>query len=84
MGRADNQLHGKQIIYQYNGDLKYDEVVAESRGLLPIHRVGDVSEKRGRSWKVAVVRNEQDMNRDIAKPATPSRLIHRVFLTDKL
>jgi hypothetical protein len=72
------QSRGKQIIYRFNGDPKYDETISDRIGDLPFRRVGDMIEKRGKEWRVAVVRD--DFNISASRTVIP---IHRVFLTDK-
>jgi hypothetical protein len=73
------QIRGKQIVYRYNGDPKYDEVVSDVLGSVPFLHVGDLLRKNGKQWKVAVVRDDLDM------PGSSTAVtIHRVFLTDRL
>jgi hypothetical protein len=73
------QIRGKQIVYRFNGDPKYDETVSDSLGSMPFRQVGDVLKKNGKQWRVAVIRDDYSMpGSAIAIP------IHRVFLTDKL
>jgi hypothetical protein len=70
---------GKQIIYRFNGDPKYDETVSDSAGSLPLRRVGEVVARNGKQWRVAIVRD--DIIISASRVAVP---IHHVFLTDKL
>lgn len=69
---------GKQIIYRYNGDPKYDERVSDGAGNLPFACVGEMVTRNGKEWQVAVVRDE--LNMGSSRGAVP---IHRIFLTDK-
>jgi hypothetical protein len=70
---------GKKIVYRYNGDPKDDEIVLDINGEMPFSRMGEMTVRKGKRWRVAVVRN--DLNMDRSAPEIP---IHRVFLTDKL
>jgi len=69
---------GKQIIYRFNGDPKYDETVSDRAGILPFRNVGELLIRNGKQWKVAVMRI--DLNVSASRAAVP---IHHVFLTDK-
>ena len=69
---------GKQIIYRFNGDPKYDERVSDGTGNLPFLNVGEIVTRNGKQWQVAIVRDE--LNMASSRGAVP---IHRVFLTDK-
>ena len=68
---------GRQIIYRFNGDPKYDEVVSDNTGTIFRPRVGDVVVKKGKKWRVTVVRDGFDMF--ASRTAVP---VHRIFLTD--
>ena len=70
---------GKQIIYRFNGDPKDDETVSDRAGTLPFQRVGDILRKKGKEWRVVIVRD--DLNMSASRTAVS---IHHVFLTDKL
>jgi hypothetical protein len=70
--------NGKQIIYRFNGDPKYDETVSDIRGSLPLCRIGETFTRNGKAWRVTVVRD--DLNMAASRTSVP---IHRVFLTDK-
>ena len=70
--------NGKQIVYRFNGDPKYDETVSDSAGSLPFRMVGEIVTKKGKKCRVAIVRD--DLNIDASRTAVP---IHRVFLTDR-
>lgn len=67
----------KQIVYRFNGDPKYDRVISDATGYLPFRRVGDILTKKGKQWRVTIIRN--DFNMDASRSAVP---IHRVFVTD--
>jgi|HubBroStandDraft_2_1064218.scaffolds.fasta_scaffold91266_4 hypothetical protein len=71
-------ISGKQIIYRFNGDPKYDERVSDGAGNLPFLNVGKRVTRNGKQWQVAVVRDE--LNMASSRGSIP---IHRVFLTDK-
>lgn len=68
----------KQIVYRHNGDPRYDETVLDNTGAMPFCRVGEILNKSGKRWRVAVVHEDFTMAGPRAVP------IHRVFLTDKL
>jgi hypothetical protein len=68
---------GKQIIYRFNGDPKYDQTVFDRAGSLPFRRVGDIVTRKGKTWRVANVRDE--FNMVASRIAVP---VHYVFLTD--
>jgi hypothetical protein len=70
---------GKQIIYRFNGDPKYDETISDTDGILPLRRVGEIIRSSGKDWRVAIVRD--DFNMLASRTAIK---IHHVFLTDKL
>ena len=70
--------HGKQIIYRFNGDPKYDEIIFDRLGEVTFSRIGDIIKKKGKQWRVAIVRHDFDMS--ASRTAIP---IHYVFLTDK-
>jgi hypothetical protein len=76
---ATKRSRGKQIIYRYNGDPRSDEVVSDKTGAMPFRRVGEELTRKGKVWRVAVVRD--DLNMAGSAIAIP---LHRVFLTDKL
>ena len=61
----------------YNGDPKYDEIVSDKTGAIPFCRVGEILEKNGRRWRVAVVNEGFTMRGQTMIP------VRRVFLTDK-
>jgi hypothetical protein len=67
----------KQIVYRHNGDPRYDETVLDRTGTMPFYRVGEILEKNGKRWRVAVVNDDFTMSGQIMFP------IRRVFLTDK-
>jgi hypothetical protein len=71
-------IHGKQMIYRYNGDPKNDEIVSDRTGRMPFRWVGEMLKRNGKEWRVAVVRNDLDIVGSAR--AVP---IHHVFLTDK-
>jgi hypothetical protein len=67
----------KQTIYRYNGDPQNDEAVADEAGKIAFFWVGEILERKGKRWKVAVLRDDLDMFR-----SSHAVLIQRVFLTD--
>jgi hypothetical protein len=71
--------HGKQMIYRFNGDPKYDETVSDTDGVLPLRRVGEIVRNSGKNWRVTIVRD--DFNMLASRTAVQ---IHHVFLTDKI
>jgi len=68
---------GKQIIYRFNGDPKDDETVSDIAGTLPFRRVGEILTKKGKEWRVTIVRD--DLNMSASRTAVS---IHHVYLTD--
>lgn len=68
---------GKQIIYRFNGDPKYDETVADSAGIVPFCKAGELFTRNGKQWRVAVMRIE--LNVAGSRAAVP---VHHIFLTD--
>ncbi len=71
--------HGKQIIYRFNGDPKYDETISDTEGVLPLRTVGEIVRSSGKDWRVTIVRD--DFNMLASRTAVQ---IHHVFLTDKI
>jgi hypothetical protein len=67
----------KQLVFRHNGDPRYDEIVLDKTGEMLFHRVGEILNKNGKRWRVAVVNEDFTMAGQRAVP------IHRVFLTDK-
>ncbi len=68
---------GKQIVYRFNGDPKDDETVSDRDGTMPYRRVGEILTRKGKEWRVAIVRD--DLNMSASRTAVS---IHHVFLTD--
>jgi len=73
------QTIGKRVIYRFNGDPRYDEVVWDRMGTTRLCWVGEILRMNGKKWRVAVVRLDYDMTG--SRRAIP---LHHVFLTDKL
>jgi hypothetical protein len=68
---------GKQIVYRFNGDPKDDETVSDRTGTLPFRTVGEIITRKGKAWRVTIVRD--DLNMSASRTAVS---IHHVFLTD--
>lgn len=69
---------GKQIVYRFNGDPRYDERVSDAVGSLPFHSIGEIIFKNAKRWRVMIMRVELDIA--ASKKGVP---IHHIFLTDK-
>jgi hypothetical protein len=76
-GFAVKRIRRKQIVYRFNGDPKYDEVVSDRVGELPFRRVGETLTRNGKRWMVVAINN--DLNIEGSSVAIP---IHHVFLTE--
>jgi hypothetical protein len=72
-------IRGKQIIYRFNGDPRYDHTVADLSGTMAFRHVGQFLTNNGKRWRVEVVRD--DLSMFGSATAIP---IHRVFLTDRV
>jgi hypothetical protein len=70
---------GKQIVYRFNGDPKNDEIVSDRTNSLSLRKVGEILKKKGKAWRVAVIRDDFNMN--LSQTAVH---IHRVFLTSNI
>ena len=49
----------KQVVFRYNDDDSDADVEVDILGDLPHYAVGDIVARRGKSWKVVRVLNEQ-------------------------
>lgn len=68
----------KQIVFRHNGDPRYDKIVLDRTGAMPFCKVGEILNKNGKRWRVAVV------NEDFTMAGTRAVSVHRVFVTDKV
>jgi hypothetical protein len=67
------QSHRKQIVYRYDGDPYFQDVMNDIKGKLPWHLVGEKVNRNGKEWRVDAVRND-------SKQGTS---VQRVFLSNK-
>ena len=67
----------KQVVFRYNDDDTDADVEVDILGDLPHYAVGDIVARRGKSWKVVRVRNEQAL---IGSQPVP---VYVVTVTDK-
>ena len=67
----------KRVVFRYNDDDKDTDVEVDILGDLPQYAVGDIVARRGKSWKVVRVLNEQAL---IGSQPVPAYV---VTVTDK-
>ncbi len=68
-------MAGRQFVYRYDGDAGSDEVEVDLQDEIPIPERNQVLQRKGKSWKVALVQTERSVSHP---PALP---VYRVFLT---
>ena len=68
----------KKMTYRFNGDLRTEETVLDSEGLLPIHKIGAILKKHGGRWKVTVI------NHDFFVAGPWTMPVYRVYLTEAM
>jgi hypothetical protein len=75
---SDMNKNIKRMTYRFNGNLRTQETVFDSEGLLPMHKIGEILKKNGRQWKVSVINHNLLMTGQGVMP------VYRVYLTDAL